>query len=349
MSPNPTPRQLLAALLQGTSPSRPLLLPIVFSLGARIENLPLRDFLGNATKISNSLRQIRTHLRSDGVACFFDPTLEMDALGVSLEWRVDDGLPAVQRLERPGSSVLPVGLRSPVDAAKSPRVQVAAEVIARLKSSFRDEPLLMAGVTGPYTLAARLAQLDLAEPLRPEDLPASALELPASVITAISSAFVEAGANLIFVQEEILPAHSPETCQNWAALLAPTLNIIRFYEALPVLQFTRHDSFIKNAAMIFSHSWDCVLCLPLEGIVHLASKKIPAPSRALFGISLPLASSQPDRASDEVPESFERALAELKPVLLTTAGDAPVTTDLKHLMKIMQNYSRASTAARKQS
>jgi hypothetical protein len=350
MPSNQTPRQMLAALLQGTPPSRPLLLPIVFSLGAKIENLPLRDFLGNATKVSNSLRQIRAHLRSDGVACFFDPTLEMDALGVSLEWRVGDGPPAVQRLRRSGSRNLPSSLRSPEDAAKTPRVKVAVEVIARLKSSFRDEPLLMAGVTGPYTLAARLAQLDLAEPLRPEDLPASALELPASVITAISAAFVEAGANLIFIQEEILPALSPETCQAWASLLAPTLNIIRFYEALPVLQFSGHHSFVKNAAVIFEHWWECVLCLPLEGIVHLASEKIPALVGALFGISLPLASFQPDRANDEgVPEPFERALADLKPVLLTTAGDVPVTTDLKHLMKIMENYSRASTAARKQS
>ena len=80
------PRQAVKELLQGIAPSRPLLLPIVFSLGARIENLPLRDFLLNPTKISNALRQIRTHLRSDGVTCYFDPFLEAEALGGALVW-----------------------------------------------------------------------------------------------------------------------------------------------------------------------------------------------------------------------------------------------------------------------
>jgi hypothetical protein len=350
MPANPTPRQILASLLQGAPPSRPLLLPIVFSLGAKIENVSPHDFLGNATKISNSLRQIRTHLRSDGVACYFDPALELEALGASPHREADGRLPAITSAHSAGMGTLPRSLRSPGDAAKSPGVKVAVEVISRLKSSFRDEPLLMAGVTGPFTLAARLAQLDRKDALRAEDLPASALDAAASVITAISSAFVEAGANLIFMQEEILPALSAETCQAWASLLAPTLNIVRFYEALPVLQLSRHDSFVKNAAVIFEHSWECVLCLPLEAIAHLAPEKIPVPGAVVLGISLPLASFQPDRASDEHShETFECALADLKPVLLTTAGDVPVTTDLKHLMKIMQDFSRTSQAARKQS
>ena len=60
------PRQAVKGLLQGIAPPRALFLPIVFSLGARIENLPLRNFLSNPTKISNALRQIRAHLRADG-------------------------------------------------------------------------------------------------------------------------------------------------------------------------------------------------------------------------------------------------------------------------------------------
>src|SRR4029077_18774449 len=80
------PRQAVQRLLQGIPPSRPLFLPIVFSLGARIENLPLRNFLSNPTKIASALRQIRTHLRSDGLTCYFDPFLEAEALGGALDW-----------------------------------------------------------------------------------------------------------------------------------------------------------------------------------------------------------------------------------------------------------------------
>ena len=68
------------------APPRPLFLPIVFSLGARVENISLRNFLTNPTKISNALRQIRTHLRRDGVTCYFDPYLEAEALGGVFDW-----------------------------------------------------------------------------------------------------------------------------------------------------------------------------------------------------------------------------------------------------------------------
>src|SRR5271155_2416047 len=121
MNVNLTPRQILKGLLQGTPPPRPLFLPIVFSLGAKVENLPLRAFLCNATKITNSLRQIRTHLRSDGVACYLDPYLEAEALGATLQYASEDQTPTLHCPHRADTGELPEDLRSPEDAAKSPR------------------------------------------------------------------------------------------------------------------------------------------------------------------------------------------------------------------------------------
>ena len=81
-----TPRQMMKGLLQGNPQARPLIVPIVFALGAKIENLSFRAYLDNPTKISNALRQIRTQLRTDGVSCYFDPLLEAEALGGPPEW-----------------------------------------------------------------------------------------------------------------------------------------------------------------------------------------------------------------------------------------------------------------------
>src|ERR1700758_5670802 len=128
----PTPRQIVQELLQGNPPPRPLFLPIVFSLGARLENLPLRDFLANATKISNSLRQIRGHLRADGISCYFDPNLEAEALGATLEWEGD----SVRRLNWPSAARNggTPALRPAEVAANSARVAVAIDVIKRLNA-----------------------------------------------------------------------------------------------------------------------------------------------------------------------------------------------------------------------
>ena len=87
MAEQRTPRQMVTALVRGKALARPLLLPVVFSLGSRLENLPPRDFLGNPTKIANALRQIRSTLKIDGLTCYWDPLLEVEALGGIVEWK----------------------------------------------------------------------------------------------------------------------------------------------------------------------------------------------------------------------------------------------------------------------
>ena len=144
MAEDYTPREIVKNLLQGTAPPRPLFLPIVFSLGARIENMPLRSFLTNPTKITNSVRQIRGRVRSDGITCYFDPFLEAQALGGTVEWESGDYARAVRWPGPAFNGEVPAGLRSPEDSVKSSSVITAAEVIRRLKSLMRDDALLMA-------------------------------------------------------------------------------------------------------------------------------------------------------------------------------------------------------------
>ncbi len=337
-----TPRQMLKGLLQGTPPPRPLFLPIVFSLGAKVENLPLRAFLRNATKISNSLRQIRTHLRSDGVACYFAPYLEAEALGATLHWQADDQPPSLQWEHPAAAGELPENLRSPEDAAKSDSVTVAVEVIQRLKSLIRDEPLLCAGVSGPFTLAAPLLDLRPADAPPREDFSDAALQLTAATITQIATKFVEAGANVIFVQENIFPALSAQHCDAWAQSLAPAFNIIRFYEALPVLLFNDPISFAANKDVVYARNWDCILCPALAALALSAAEFAPSPDRAKIGIALPAAAFQSGAASvaENLVESLHTIMMELRPALVTTAGDVPAAADIKLLAKIGEAIRR---------
>jgi Uroporphyrinogen decarboxylase (URO-D) len=331
-----TPRQMLKELLQGTPPPRPLFLPIVFSLGAKVENLTLPAFLANATKITNSLRQIRTHLRSDGVACYFDPYLEAEALGATLQYVAGDNPPTLEWPHRAEIGELPENLRSPEDAAKSPRVTVAVEVLQRLKSLMRDEPLLCAGVSGPFTLAAHLLDLRPADAPPREDYSDAALELAAATITQIVTKFVEAGANVIFIQENIFPVLSTEHCDAWAQSLAPAFNIIRFYEALPLLLFRDEISFAANREVIHARNWDCILCPSLPGSISSVMEIAPPPNRANIGIALPSATFQPGAApgAENFTQSLHTIMMELRPVLVTTAGDVPASTDIKLLARV---------------
>lgn len=328
---------MVKGMLQGISPPRPLFVPIVFSLGARVENLPLRTFLGNPTKISNALRQIRSHLRSDGVACYFDPCLEAEALGGALEWGREDRRPRIRWPQSAEKGALPEGLRSPEEAAKDSRVTIAVEVIRRLRTLLQDEPLLMAGVTGPFTLAARITQLEDEDVLRYEDLSDAALEIAGLVIRQVSTAFVEAGADLILIQEEVLPTLSAKSCATWAFLLTPAFNIIRFYEALTVLHITNGRSFAENCDLIFKQHWDCIVCPALEGISSPLLGESAQFRAATLGIALPVKAFQPDASGEEELDKFLcHVISEWRPAILTTAGDMPPATDMKRLSRVLE-------------
>jgi hypothetical protein len=341
MAEQSTPHQILKDLVHGGTPSRPLFVPIVFALGARIENLSLRAFLANPTKISNSLRQTRPHLRSDAVSCYFDPLLEAEALGGSLDWRSDNEAPVLRWPSESQRGVLPAGLRSPQEMLKSGRMPVALEVIRRLKALLRDEFLLTAGVSGPFALAARLAGEQGHDSNASVDLPDAVLEVATSAVAQASKAFAEAGANLIFLREERLPAKSVGGSQGWGSMLEPIFNVIRFYEAQPVLQIADERALMENPEAILQLAQGCVVCLPLEPIQSLPKEKYSGVRSAKLGIGLPVAAFQPDQSSDaSVVSRLGQLISDVQPAIVTTTSDVPAATDLKRLAAISEIVRR---------
>jgi len=337
MAENIAPRQILRDLLQGNAPLRPLFVPIVFALGARVENLSPRAFLANPTKISNALRQIRGPLRSDGVSCYFDALLEAEALGGTLEWASEHEGATLRWPTASERGQLPAGLASPEDAVKKGRIPVALEVIRRLKALLREDSLLMAGVSGPFTLAARLTGLLGQDPLTHEDLLDSALEIANSTILHVSKAFAEAGANLVFLREEILPILGEQTAEEWTSMLMPIFNVSRFYEALPVLQIASERAFAGNSEAALRLARDCVVCPTLEAVRSLSAEKHGDMHGAKLGVALPAAAFQQDQHSDASFDSLlGQVIGDLRPALVTTTDDVPPTTDLKRLAAISE-------------
>ncbi len=320
-------------LLQGIAPPRPLVLPIVFSLGSRVENLPPRAFLTSPTKICNSLRQIRTRLAVDGVTCYFDPFWEVEALGAGLRWSNDQQPPSVCWPDAARKGELPPGLRSPEDAVKAGRVPVVAEVIRRLTSLLRDDALLMVGVSGPFTLAAQLLQVAEQEIGDADELPSSALEVAAAVLALLASTLLEAGAQVIFIREDFLPRLSPESCENWGNLLSPTFNIIRFFGALPVLLLTSPSAVAQNFPVLAARDWEGILCPAVDSLFLPFP---PAVENTKFGVALPSSSFSSEGDDNEL----AGRIAGLHPAIVTTAGDVPASTDVKRLAAIFEGVYR---------
>jgi len=218
---------------------------------------------------------------------------------------------------------------------KSGRVPVAVEVIARLKPLVGGQSLLMAGVTGPFTLAALLTQSDDTSGNHDPAPYSAAMEFAGEVASAVARAFVEAGAGAIFIREQIRSSLTAETAAEWASRLATTINIIRFYEALPVLLLTCEDSTAANSSLIAGQAWDCVLCPEARSISpsEFGSFAMLGPSR--FGVALPSAVFTSEASNtEEVAGPVTPAILDLYPAVITTAGDVPASADLKLLNRL---------------
>ena len=313
---------MVKALLQGTTPSRPLLIPAIFSLGARLQNLPLQNFMANPTKIVNALRQIRSVLKVDGLTCYFDPFLEAEALGCKREWR-NDGSCAIAC-----PSFLSVGeLRERLKPADSLSgagyIPVACEVLRRLKTMLKDEPALVVRVTGPLSLAARLSGDQIESP--PSSPPRDLVEFVAEVTASVSKSFVEAGADIILLSEDSPPDMSSGTCDWYGSLLTPIANVIRFYEALPVVSWAATSP--ERLAALLKLSGDCALC-PLLTSEMLASGSVSHLKQSWIAASLPLGAFCGDLNSLQM---LPGTLPKLG--LLTSAEDVTATVDVKRLVQ----------------
>jgi hypothetical protein len=331
------PREMVKLLLQGVAPPRPLLLPIVFSLGAKIENLPLAAFLENPAKICSALRQIRGYVGTDGVSCYFDPYLEAEMLGAQVR-RGSDGTAEISWSGDAASGALLEGLVSVEDAMHSPRVGVAVDVIGRMKTILRDEPLLMAGVTGPLTLAARLTQRNLEGPLQVQDLPPHAVELSNGVFAGLARTLAEAGANAVLIQEDVEPLFSEDTRAAWIMEIASACNVIRFYEALPVLLLNNGCWLSDDFLWMFRHRWNCVVS-PLVKENDAARANLHGGSTVGVALASSLFSGAAPRSVGAHPWLLE-TLQTIQPAVITTAGDVPLTVDVKLLASTLGTASR---------
>ena len=169
--------------------------------------------------------------------------------------------------------------------------------------------------------------------------PDVAVELAAATITQIATKLVEAGANVIFIREEILPTLTPQTAEAWAAALAPAINIIRFYQALPVLQITNAQAFAENSAAIFQQKWDCTVCPTLPSPPNATFLHSPGRQRATSWASpCPPPSSLTNPAAQNFRQSLHTIINGVHPVLITTANRCPSRHRRQATLKTMGGY-----------
>jgi len=108
-------------------------------------------------------------------------------------------------------------------------VDAAVEATARLASTAPGEPVLVAALRGPATVADQTATGVPADPAEA----AAVLEEVGAAILAGLKRFLEAGVNLVVVVEDAVP--TPGALDAWRSAVTPLVNVSRFHQAAPVM------------------------------------------------------------------------------------------------------------------
>ncbi len=201
-----------------------LFIPWVFSFGAELEGLPLREYLEDATKLSNTLRTIHNYFKYDGIVSQGNTLL----LAEALEYGLDQEESTI--CSKSGGS-LPADFEKHVEQLPQNRkVATAIDVIQRLNILLPDTPLLNI-VPGPYTLARQLTGLETEEASSNPEL----LRMMTKVILTMVKSMGDAGADMLIIHEEALPKLNDETAKLLRRCYAPLWNSAKFYELSPLL------------------------------------------------------------------------------------------------------------------
>jgi hypothetical protein len=279
-------------------------MPLIFALAARLEDVPLLDFVVNPTRITKGLVALYQRLRPDGITCYFDLFLIAEALGCQLRWNTYP--PALETRGR--EDALAMLQLPPGDIKQRGRLPVALEVVHRVQGTLRNGPTLVVALPGPLRVAQQLLGSDVLRGLAEgEDDALDSFETLVEISLSVAQAFCLAGADLLYFDESDIPA---ELFPDWEAALVPLWKTVRFHGALPVLSTPQLVRFEDQASAP-------MLCLK-------AAREGQAPlPEGLFALALPV---RGEALSDVSHWTRARECA-----LVTTDGEIPYQLEIQKL------------------
>ncbi len=180
-------RKRAQAIAQGRGRNERVVIPLAFEVAARISARPLEAFRNDATQLANGIGELQHALNADGLVCALGSHMEFDsAAGAGLD---------VEHIVRHGA------------------VAASLEACRRLREVEGDNAALLAGLTGPATLAQQFA-VDIAG--------------AATAFAALVKEFCAAGADVILLLED---AGAECSADAWQDGVKTAANIARFHQA----------------------------------------------------------------------------------------------------------------------
>lgn len=317
--------------LEVRNANRPAFIPLVYSLAAKIAQVPLIEMVHDPTYFANSLEAASKLFRYDGIISAFDSTIEAEACGCELQWGEDYDLPTVTKTNSMSKQL-------PDDITSSERVSVFLEVTKRLEISVGKEIALIGVITGPLSLTESLVgKIDGSLDSQGQSSEVQeAIPLLGNLLTKLTRRLCELKVDAVFIREETVGASFLNKVASFPEVYTTLFNIIRYYNSYPVLilrSFELED--VRNLYALLRPS-GIVLSgrrFNEDDLAHL--KKLSDSLRICFGLALPLGDQdilreQLDLVNDFVIKNKARGF------FYTSDGEIPHNIPMETIHNVME-------------
>jgi hypothetical protein len=270
--------------LKLTNTDRPVFVPFVYGLAAKISQLPLQEMVSDATYYTHSLEEAYKLFRYDGIVNSYDCTLEAETFGCELEWSGDYVAPRTTGCNK-------VELRE-VNPEESSRIPILLETTKRVVMSQGKEAAVIAVLTGPCSLVKTITGDEEGENIE------NVISLAGKLLTKITRSLCELKIDAVFFREDLLGTEYPAELllrnKAYAAVYATLFNLIKYYNCYPVLIVKDIEfDFLTNLQSMLGPSGVGLLGKKVsdDDLAHL--KKLSDSLKVSFGLPLPMG-NQPE-------------------------------------------------------
>jgi hypothetical protein len=266
---------------------RPVFVPFVYGLAARLTQLPLEEMTTDASYYTHSLEDACELLKYDGIINNYDATIEAGLCGCELEWTNDYAPPRVTSCQQsePGE----------VNPAENSRFQVLLETTKRIAMSRGKDVAVIGILTGPCSLVKTLTGNKANES-------ESIIPRVGSLLTKLVKSQCELRVDAVFFREDLLDNAYRDELQVYSKpytdVYGTLFNLVKYYNCFPGL-------ITKNIKLDFISELHSMI--QPSGLILLGSKvsaddmtylhKLSGSLKLAFG--LPLTVENPDESDSQ--------------------------------------------------
>lgn len=200
---------------------RPLLLPIASYPGAQRTGATVRQLTTDPHAQTDAILALHRHLRTEVLLTCMDLSAEAEAFGATVHAADDEEVPSIT-----GSLITSLAQAEALAVPEVGRARtgIQGDVVRALAAAAPDR-LILAGATGPFSLAARLLGVSeaLVLTLQEPDLVHRVLEKCVTYLTASLRALRDAGAGGVILAEPTAGLLSPRGLETFSAAAVRTL------------------------------------------------------------------------------------------------------------------------------